>query len=243
MKKAFLAVTLAALSSGAMANEVPAQEEQVNYGDPTASFSTLGVSRSDNATQLNMMVGAGANIYQLDLTANDHKFTKESMSYRGRYFHVTDGIGYSVDVLGDMKKNNASTTALAGMIYKFQVTDNVMVFPMLSAGYTHFGEKQSVLETGKDHNSSTLIQGGVYAMYGFDAGHWVYANPKVTRVSSTEQTIPQVELGGGFMVADNASIGLKLEHTGKVQGKTLASELGEERKAETTTWIQANYYF
>ena len=95
MKKLLIGLALAGACSGAIANE---QEESVNYGDPTASFSTLGVSASENSTQLNGMVGLGSNIFQLDL-GFDNK--SGDMNYRGRYFHVTDGLGYSVDVLGD----------------------------------------------------------------------------------------------------------------------------------------------
>ncbi len=216
-----------------------AQEETVNYGDPTASFSTVGVSASENASQLNMMYGAGSNIFQLDLTANDHKLDSENLSYRDRYFRVTDGLGYSLDILGDMKKDNSSTTALGGIIYKMSLSDNVTVFPMLSAGYTDFGTEVDLKETNKKVKGTALVQGGLYAMYGFDAGHWIYANPKVTAMTHTDQYRAEVDVGGGLMVADNISIGAKLEHKDKLRGKNLN---GME-KADTVAWLQANYYF
>ncbi|RKF18095.1 hypothetical protein DBZ36_12730 [Alginatibacterium sediminis] len=218
MKKSTLALLLALASTGAFAADTtPAAQEEVNYGDPTASFSTLGVSASKDTTQLNGMMGLGANIFQLDLGADNKK---GDVNYRGRYFHVTDGLGYSVDVLGD--KN--STTALAGMIYKFQVTDNISIFPMASLGYT---------DTKAKGANSTLAQAGVYAMYGFDDGHWVYANPKTTYHVKNKQFINQVEVGGGLMVADKVSVGAKIEYTAKYGNQP----------EDTVAWIQANYYF
>ncbi len=219
MKKTLLAALICVTSATAFAQEMP--NEEVNYGDPTASFSTLGVSGSKDATQVNGMIGLGSNIFSLDIGRQNKG---GELNYRGRYFHVTDGLGYSVDVLGD--KDN--TTALAGAIYKMQINDNISIFPMLSAGYTH--SKDSVTA---EKEGSALGQAGVYAMYGFDAGHWIYANPKTTYHVKSKEFINQVEIGGGLMVADAVSIGAKVEHTAK----------GKSHAADTVTWLQANYYF
>ncbi len=228
MKKTLLTVTLCAMTAGAFAsNSTPTDTagEDINYGDPTASFSTLGVSRSGDATQLNGMLGMGNNIFQLDLGIADKKTSEGKLdyNYRGRYFHVTDGLGFSVDVLGDRN----STTALAGMIYKFQVTDNVMLFPMLSVGRT------AADEAGKQTFKSTVYQAGLYGMYAFDAGHWLYANPKSTYVQQAKEWVPQVEIGGGYMVSDVVSVGFKVEHIAETK----------YLKKDTKGWLQANYYF
>ncbi|CAM4393777.1 hypothetical protein [Vibrio agarivorans] len=223
MKKLVLAVIMASAFGTAVANEQEA--DSVNYGDPTASFSTLGVSASKDTTQLNGMMGLGSNIFQVDL-GFDNK--SGDVNYRGRYFHVTDGLGYSVDVLGD--KN--STTALAGAIYKFQVTDNIMLFPMGSVGYTKSKDSISSVKS-----ESALGQVGLYGMYGFDAGHWIYANPKATYHAQSKEWLPQVEIGGGYMLFNNASIGAKVEYTGE------SSKKGLSVKEDTVGWLQANYYF
>ncbi|MGR5231456.1 hypothetical protein [Vibrio rotiferianus] len=215
--KSLLAIAISITSLGAHASE----KEQVNYGDPTASFSTLGVSTNENTTQLNGMMGLGSNIFQVDL-GRDNK--NGDLSYRGRYFHITDGLGYSVDVLGD----EFNTTALAGVMYKFQVNPNISVFPMVSAGYSHTDFH------GLKHGS-VLGQAGVYAMYGFDAGHWVYANPKTTYYGEHKEFINQLEVGGGFMISDNISIGAKIDYTAKNKKFGMADN--------TVTWLQANYYF
>lgn len=244
MNKSIVAIALSSLAFGAAAaHEAP--QENINYGDPTASFSTLGASRSNNATQINGMYGAGSNIFQLDLTRADKS---GDISYRGRYFHVTDGLGYSVDVIGDKD----STAALGGIIYKIPLTDNVSIFPMLSAGvikekdtYTtkvvRDGKGGYALNTTKNNNGDTLIQGGLFALYAFDAGHWLYANPKVTRTFDAKATIPQIELGGGYMVTESVSVGFKIEHTGKFDSGKGAQRVAV--KADTVSWFQANYYF
>lgn len=228
MKNPILSVALCLLTAGAFASnqtELPLVSDGINYGDPTASFTTVGISRSGDVTQLNGMLGLGNNIFQLDLGVADKKTFdgKIDYNYRGRYFHVTDGLGFSVDVLGD--RNN--TTALAGMIYKFQLTDNVMLFPMLSVGRT-FSD-----ETGKETFKSTVYQAGLYGMYAFDAGHWLYANPKTTYVQQSKEWVTQVEIGGGFMVSDAVSVGFKVDHTAESQFS----------KQDTVGWLQANYYF
>ncbi|MFA0605666.1 hypothetical protein AB4666_12930, partial [Vibrio amylolyticus] len=84
-------------------------------------------------------------------------------------------------------------------------------------------------------SESGLGQAGVYAMYGFDAGHWVYANPKTTYNVKSKEFLNQVEVGGGFMVLDNASIGAKLEYT--AENKKL------NVKNDSVAWLQANVYF
>ncbi|WP_028771908.1 hypothetical protein [Shewanella waksmanii] len=228
MKKSLTSVALISLltATSAFANEEAAKEE-VNYGDPTASFTTVGVSASKDVTQLNGMMGLGSNIFQLDISRNNKS---GDLSGRGRYFHVTDGLGYSVDVIGD--ENNQ--TVLGGLIYKFQVTDNISIFPMLSAGGTQnkrIGEKDK-------YDRSGLAQAGVYAMYGFDAGHWLYVNPKTTYHFKDKTFTNQVEVGGGFMLLDNVSVGAKVEYTGEVKNKH-----GFNMPEDTVTWIQANYYF
>ncbi|NKF50771.1 hypothetical protein G3R49_09330 [Shewanella sp. WXL01] len=239
MNKALSVLALSTMTCfGAMADEA---KEDVNYGDPTASFTTLGVSASKDNTQINGMYGAGANIFQLDLTfknkdgentARDGK--AGDLSGRARYFHVTDGLGYSVDVIGD--QNNQ--TVLGGMIYKFQVSDNVMVFPMLSVGGTQAKrfDDDANKYTNK-YDRSGLAQAGVYAMYAFDAGHWLYANPKSTYHFKSKEFINQIEVGGGFMLAPQLSAGFKVEYTGEVK-----TEHGK-MKEDTVAWLQANYYF
>ena len=237
--------TAGAVLVAAMAMNVSAQEqaqEEINYGDPTASFSTLGVSASKDHTQLNGMYGAGSNIFQLDLgvkNKTDEKGKSGDVNYRGRYFHVTDGLGYSVDVLGGQTNlqngdKSTSTTVLAGLIYKFQVTDNISVFPMASLGYTRSDLEPKVGQDAK--STDTLLQGGLYAMYGFDDGHWVYVNPKVTHMRKANANLAQIEAGGGFMVAEKVSVGAKVEYTAK------NTKLNMD-KDDTVAWLQANYYF
>ena len=248
MNKHYLAIALCAMATGTFASEnteinhSPVSAENLNYGDPTASFTTLGVSRSGDATQINGTLGLGDNIFQLDLGLADKNTNDDKLdyNYRGRYFHVTDGLGFSVDVLGD----RASTTALAGMIYKFQVTDNILLFPMLSVGRTAVDVKEP-LSPGigingqptervlKHKLDSTVYQAGLYGMYAFDAGHWLYANPRSTYVQQAKEWVTQVEVGGGYMVSDSVSVGFKVEHT---------AESDISRK-DTTGWVQANYYF
>ncbi|MFA0605667.1 hypothetical protein [Vibrio amylolyticus] len=230
MKKSAIAILIALTTGSAFAETE--KTEDVNYGDPTASFTTVGVSASDKTTQLNGMIGLGSNIFQLDLGRSNKE---GDLSYRGRYFHVTDGLGYSLDVLGSentiegQKDKETSNTVLAGFIYKIKATDNISVFPMLSAGYTKTDIKNNKV------SESGLGQAGVYAMYGFDAGHWVYANPKTTYNVKSKEFLNQVELGGGFMVLDNASIGAKLEYT--AENKKL------NVKNDSVAWLQANVYF
>ncbi|MFA0087346.1 hypothetical protein BCU70_03490 [Vibrio sp. 10N.286.49.C2] len=239
MKKSILAIALTAITFGSVAAEAE-NAEDINYGDPTASFSTLGVSTSGDKTQVNSMVGFGANIFQLDVTVDNKNIRRDTTGYRARYFHVTDGLGVSVDVLGEMG-SKSSTTALAGLIYKIPLNDNVMIFPMLSLGYTDFGTPQPTSgENGDIKDGSVLYQGGIYAMYGFDAGHWLYANPKVTHIKETSANVPQVEVGGGYMVSDSVSLGFKVEYTAEYKVRQGSSQVN---KADTVGWLQASYYF
>ncbi|MGY5453015.1 hypothetical protein ACVFI8_19060 [Agarivorans sp. MS3-6] len=231
MNKAMIVTLLTLSANAAFANDKI--EEEINYGDPTASFSTVGLSASENTTQLNGMAGFGKNIFSLDL-ARDNK--SGDLNYRGRYFHVTDGLGYSVDVLGDKD----STTALAGAIYKMQLNDNISIFPMASLGYTS-GNKSNVPDIELASNDkqqqegSTLGQLGIYAMYAFDNGNWLYANPKSTYHVRHNEFINQIEMGGGIMVTDYASVGAKVEYTAENKNLRL--------QADTVVWLQGNVYF
>ncbi|WP_162674546.1 hypothetical protein [Vibrio variabilis] len=104
---------------------------------------------------------------------------------------------------------------MAGVVQKFDISDNVMLVPMMYAG--------TDLKYG-----GTLFQGGLYAMYGFDAGHWLYANPKTTFSSNASDWVGEVELGGGYMLMDNVSVGFKYEM---------------KQQAENKGWVNAFYYF
>lgn len=227
MKRSTIAV-LITLASGSAFAEMQ-DEESINYGDPTASFSTVGLSASKDSTQLNGMIGFGSNIFSLDLGRENKS---GDLNYRGRYFHVTEGLGYSVDIIGSEKSfadhTNKSNTALAGLIYKMQLTDNISMFPMVSAGYMQ-------TKSQGDKKESGLGQVGLYAMYGFDAGHWIYVNPKTTYNMKQKEFINQVEIGGGLMVLDNASIGTKIDYTAKNSKLNM--------KEDTVAWFQANVYF
>lgn len=226
MKILIVVLSLTALLSTNAVFATEAVKEEVNYGDPTASFSTLGLSANEDVTQLNGMMGVGSNIYSFDLNRNNHS---GDLSGRVRYFHVTDGLGYSVDVIGDADNQ----TVLGGLIYKFKINDNISIFPMLSAG----GMQTKRPNENDKYDRSSLVQAGVFAMYGFDDGHWIYANPKTTYHVKDKQFINQVEVGGGFMLFDNVSIGAKVEYTAE-----RTTDLGI-LKADTVTWLQANYYF
>ena len=181
-----------------------------------------------------MMGFDGGHIISADIGVADKKTDDDKIdyNYRMRYFKVNDGLGYSVDVLGDRN----STTALAGVMYKFQVSDNISVFPMLNVGRTSIKDDAQlpILPREETYSSSNLAQAGVYAMYAFNSGHWLYVNPKATYVAAVKDTVTQVEMGGGFMVADNMSVGFKVDYTAK--GGMMAED-------DTTTWVQANYYF
>ena len=69
--KVAIATVITATTFGAFANE---KAEDVNYGEPTASFSTVGVSRADGQTQLNTMMGFdGGHIISADIGLTDKK--------------------------------------------------------------------------------------------------------------------------------------------------------------------------
>ncbi|MDO6762601.1 hypothetical protein [Agarivorans sp. 1_MG-2023] len=70
-------------------------------------------------------------------------------------------------------------------------------------------------------------------MYAFDDGQCLYANPKATYVSRAKDYIPQVEVGDGYMVLDNVSVGFKVEHTAD----------SKVSKKDTVGWLQASMYF
>ncbi|MCG9788446.1 hypothetical protein L1D61_14845 [Vibrio mediterranei] len=226
-----LRILTASVLAGFLVHSVSIRAEDINYGDPTASFSSVGVSRSADTTQVNAMYGFGSNIFMGGINVSDRGDT----TARGRFFHVTDGLGYSVDVIG----TKDSLLAVGGIIYKMELTNNIMVFPMLSAGVTsvdvqytthngHWGDT-----TYKQIESDNLIQPGIYAMYAFDSGHWLYANPKSTYLTKAKEWVTQAEVGGGYMISDNASVGFKVDFTAE-------SKLTD---ANTVGWLQANYYF
>ncbi|WP_406609293.1 hypothetical protein [Agarivorans sp. JK6] len=232
MKKTILAISLAAISSGVMAAQTAEAKADVNYGDPTATFSSLGISRSNERTQLNGTYGWGAgNMIFADLGAADKKDQqgKIDFDYRVRYFKVNDGLGYSVDVVGDRN----TTTALVGGMYKFDITKNISLFPMLYGGYMKSKLDMPIKDSSETFKDSSLVQGGLYAMYAFDDGHWLYANPKATYVSRAKDFVPQIEVGGGYMINSNVSVGFKIDHTAE----------SKISKKDTVGWLQASVYF
>ncbi|USD67854.1 porin family protein [Vibrio sp. SCSIO 43136] len=228
MKKLALTLPLiAVLSAPAFAEEA----QDVNYGDPTASYTGLGMSRGADATQFNGIYGMGSHIFTADVTVADKKDDLTGqVSARGRYFHVTEGLGYSLDIIG----NKAMTGAIAGAMYKFQVTPNIMLFPMAGIGYA---ATEFTYEDTKVSESSMMNQVGAYAMYAFDNGNWVYANPRTTYINEAKTRFNEVTLGGGMMIAPQASLGLKVEH---VLNDTA---LKMDKKDATSVWVNANYYF
>ncbi|MCJ2377185.1 hypothetical protein LNL84_10125 [Vibrio sp. ZSDZ34] len=228
-----LCITVLSLSS------VSAQSldtDEVNYGDPTASFSTLGASRGENSTMLNFQAGFGANIFQIDYGFNDKSLSKDpnkegSQNYRARAFHVTEGLGFSATVVGSQNADDTKSDAVfVGALYKFELTDNILLFPMLDAGRSY----GTVRHNGElIDNNSNIVQPGLYAMYAFDDGHWLYANPKAQYNVAAKEWVPQAEIGGGYMVSDSISVGFRLDHTGE----------SKITKEDTKLMIQGNYYF
>ncbi|GGB00958.1 hypothetical protein [Agarivorans gilvus] len=225
MKKILIGLPMLLLAGTAMA------EQSVNYGDPTAQFTMGGVSRSSDRTQLNGVVGWGeGNMVFVDLGLGDKRTAEDKLDYdyRLRYFKVNDGLGYSLDVVG----NADSTTTLAGGMYKFQLSDKVSVFPMLYGGY--LDSKHAIEVEGRDSfKNSAIAQAGLYAMYAFDGGHWLYANPKASYVARAKEFVPQLEVGAGYMLSENSSLGLKLEHT-------VENKISDK---DTVGWISFSYYF
>ncbi|BEU04357.1 hypothetical protein OAG1_31570 [Agarivorans sp. OAG1] len=227
-----LAAFISLISCTALADSSLTPQDEVNYGDPTATYSSFGLSRSSERTQLNSTFGWGAgNMIFADLGAADKKDEqgKIDFDYRVRYFKVNDGLGYSVDVVGDRN----TTTALVGGMYKFDITKNISLFPMLYGGYMKSKLDMPIKDSNETFKDSSLVQGGLYAMYAFDDGHWLYANPKATYVSRAKDFVPQIEVGGGYMINSNMSVGFKVDHTAE----------SKISKKDTVGWLQASVYF
>ena len=223
----------------------PPAQEDVNYGDPMASFKTLGVSLSPNkdAMQINTMAGFGSNIYRLDVTAE-----KQGYNYRGRYFHITDGLGYSLDIMGSDYKTDGnrdtSNTVLAGVMTKWEVTDQFWVFPMLSAGY-QAGDKSysnEKVDTG-------VARAGAYIMYAFEAGHWLYAEPSITHQFKDPRDASYhrydrnqlaIDIGGGYMLNEWSAAEFKVEHS---VGNATQRQRGDRVKDETTGWLKYSVFW
>ncbi len=231
MKKVVLALSLAAAASAVLA------EDTVNYGDPLASYSGLGIQQSfarDNMknTTASFVYGGGSHIFSGDLGSN----FKGDINYRARYFNVDQesGFGWSVDALGGKVKSSFGTsynnTVLAGVVQKFDITDSFIVVPMVYGGKAFINDKDKAGK--KSNNDSWLGQGGVYVMYGFEAGHWVYANPKSTYLTSGKKWHNALELGAGYMLTENQSLGAKYELS-KLEGS----------KSDSKATINYFFYF
>lgn len=233
MNKALIAFAFGtiALSSNIQAQEqetngVDTQtESQVNYGDPTASYRGIGLQKSRDSYQASGVFGFGEHIASFDLGKNTKA---NSWDYRARYFNVDkdNGFGWSVDAIGSYGKDMSSNGLLAGLVQKFEITDNIMLVPMLAAGVVYADDK-----TNHQKDSTWVAQPGLYALYAFDAGHWLYANPKSTYVHEAKSWSAELELGGGYMTSDCTSVGFKYE-TSRFKGIT--DEKG---------WFNAYYYF
>ncbi|USD67073.1 hypothetical protein [Vibrio sp. SCSIO 43136] len=223
-----LPITLPLLASLAF----PVLADEVNYGDPTASYTGLGLSRTSDKTQFNAIYGLGTHIFTADITVLDDKdpVTDGQVSARGRYFYLSDGLGYSLDIIGD----NVSIGAIAGLMYKMQVTKNILVFPMAGIGY---GAAELSLDKPSVSEDSMMNQFGIYGMYAFDSGNWVYANPKTTYINDFKTRYNELEIGGGVMIMPQASLGVKIEQILNFDS------VGVESGDATQVWVNANYYF
>lgn len=222
MKITPLALSLVAVMGAASAHA----GNDVNYGDPTASYRGIGIQQTNDATMVSGVFGTGQHIGQLEGTFGEgHAF-----SYRARYFNVdqASGFGVSFDLLGHHDDQTDALGGLVGVVQKFEVTPNIMVVPMLAAGYA---EASLMLKQTEITADSVVVQPGVYIMYGFDAGHWLYANPKSTYVHELKKASAELEIGGGYMVLENASVGFKYDLS-HFQGKT-----------DHKGWVNAYYYF
>ncbi|GLP96036.1 hypothetical protein [Paraferrimonas sedimenticola] len=241
------AVSLALLSANALAEE---KKEDINYGDPTAVYKSVGVSVSNsNAVQGNLIYGAGKNVVMADLTSQYKDAKKgdgsKGINYRARYFYVNDGLGASVDLIGTHNQNIDSTQAVAGLMYKMQITDNFMFFPMLNAGVQQ--DKYKI--PGSETYQTGIIQPAFFAMYAFDEGHWLYLNPRYTIATNKREEVLegdkfdagtlQIELGGGYMLNEWSALEVKVEHT--VANKTVT--LGQKQKDDTVGWLKYSIYF
>ncbi|WP_234496690.1 hypothetical protein [Vibrio maritimus] len=221
------------------------KKEEINYGDPTAIFKSFGVLHNlDGGVQANIIYGHGKNYFQVDLTSQykDQKGKEgtKGFNYRARYFYVDEGLGFSGDIIGTHNQNTNSTMALGGIIYKINVTENFMVFPMLAAGYSHAKSKHS-----NEESSTPVVQPGLYAMYAFDGGHWLYANPKMTHefrdprnadYQKYDKNQWEVEFGGGYMLNDWSSLEVKVEH--KWANKTRRPNASRLNKDDTVGWVK-----
>jgi hypothetical protein len=61
----------------------------------------------------------------------------------------------------------------------------------------------------------------------------LYANPKATYVSRAKDFVPQIEVGGGYMINSSFSVGFKIDHTAE----------SKISKKDTVGWLQASVYF
>ncbi|WP_406609970.1 hypothetical protein [Agarivorans sp. JK6] len=241
MKNSIIIATLATslLSTSLLAAEQEQrQEHDINYGDPTAAYSTVGVSRAADSMMLNLQVNKGNNIYQVDYGFNDKalgddKGREGNQNYRARMFHVTDeGFGVSATLLGSHNADKSgSDTALVGALYRYEVSDNVMIFPMLDVGRQF---SYSTSDNGaKTREESTIVQPGVFLLYAFDDGHWLSANPRVQYNARHNDWVASAEIGGGYMINDQFSVGFRIDH----------NEGTDRVKEDTKFMLQANYYF
>lgn len=246
MKKSIL--SLALVAAGAIAADVTA--EDVNYGDPMASFKTVGISAGEHGAQVNTMVGLGSNIFQLDVTLGDAN-SRDSYNYRGRYFHITDGLGYSLDIMGGESKQKDSANAdrnqmvLAGLMTKMEITEQFWVFPMVSAGHSSASNNYSSEKT-----DTAVARAGAYVMYAFEAGHWLYAEPSITHsfdspknatYANYDRNQVAVDIGGGYMLNEWSAAEFKVEHS---FGNDTKRENGDRRlKDNTVGWLKYSIFW
>lgn len=241
-------LSLALLSSFALATEK--QEEDINYGDPMASFKTVGISAGNEGAQLNTMAGFGSNIFQLDVTLKDTKQDK-GYSYRGRYFHITDGLGYSLDIMGGESKDKASSATdrnqmvLAGLMTKWAVTDQFWVFPMVSVGHS-MAEK----DYSKEEVNTEVARAGAYVMYAFEAGHWLFAEPSITHSFRDPKNVSYdtydrnqvaVDIGGGYMLNEWSAAEFKIEHS--FGNATRYERNGMRTRDKTIGWLKYSIFW
>ncbi|GLP95703.1 hypothetical protein [Paraferrimonas sedimenticola] len=197
-------------------NAAEQKEEQVNYGSPTAIYTSGGVSLADGHVQGNFNIGAGQHMFFADVghkkTANPATGKSEhNIDYRARYFFLTESgkAGLSIESLGD----NFSNTTMAGGLLAFNLTDAISIYPMAYVG-KQTNKYAVTLEDGTSFKDSNVANVGLYAMYAFEAGHWLYANPRAMYVQEAKETVPQLEAGLGYMVRDNMSVGLRVTTVG-----------------------------
>lgn len=238
MKKAVLASVMAAtLATPALADQ--AQSSNQNYGDPTNAYTGLSVGQSFNGdrdvmAQAGFKALGGNNILLAELGSISERNISGSkpLSIRARYFYIHQtGLGFNLDYKSAGNDNDydwKTSTLVAGVNYKFDVTDQFLVMPMLNFG------RADVAINGLVSEKSDVTQAGAYFMYGFQAGHWVYANPTYTYLSEPRDYMTALEVGAGIMLTSNTSMGLKNET--QFSG-------GMNDKTENRTTIQASIYF